>query len=130
MMENIRQELEATISPLLKGIFKDCQLLVHQEIALVKCEAATEIKKVKIAALFFGVSAAASLLSLALFSLALVHFLLWLLPTLVLWECYAICALFLACIAYVFLLKLKCKLADTDVTLPKSRQTLKEMTYV
>ncbi len=130
MKGTIREEFGNSISPILRGIFSDLHVLIHQEIALVKSEARHEAMKIIAAAALLVLSALGVMSATLLFTLSFVFFALWAIPSLLLWESFMITAIIMSCVSYIFFRQLKKKIANTNISLPKSRQALKEMTYV
>ena len=116
MLEDIKKEISSSLLPLLSGIMEDSQLLMRQEIALVKTELNNEITKAKTKVTIYIVAGILSLVGCILFSLGLVDLLLWAFPALVAWQSYGIVSLGILLVAMITL-----KNATSNVALNNSK---------
>jgi hypothetical protein len=73
MLEGIREDVEASVAPLLRGIVDDTQRLVKQELALARVEVAQEAARARAAAIGLGVGTAALLLATVLMAFMAVY---------------------------------------------------------
>lgn len=127
MLQEMKNHVDNSITPLVGGILEDTQQLIRQEIALAKSEARLELAKLKAAAISGGAAVALSLLSLVLLSFTIVHLLAWAVPDLPLWASYGIVALLLGTIAYLLFNVVTKKMKDVNFIPPQTAETLKDM---
>jgi len=130
MLDTSRNELESTLTPLLAGILEDSQSLLRQEFALAKSEAHREFRKLGQAAVSLGLGVVTGFVSAVLIALTAVYSLSALFPELELWHCFGLIGLGLALTSVLLLMRAKQTLGSVDISLPETRESLKEITHV
>lgn len=105
--QRVQDDFNNSITPLIGGILEDSQLLLRQEIALVRAEATQELSKAKRAGLALAVGGALGLIAALLCGLAMVQFLALNFPTWPSYSHYAVVALVFAVPAALALLRAK-----------------------
>lgn len=103
MLEEVKKEIRTSIVPLLGGIIEDLQILVRQEISLLKFEAKQEVSKAKVSLVMFLIAMGFCLVGLFLLCLAAAHLLNTTFPQLHQWHCYAIVGAFIALVGVIAL---------------------------
>jgi hypothetical protein len=73
MMNSIREELESTVTPLLREIFDDARKLMHQEAELVRAEVREESLKMRNAVAFVALGIASSAVSILMLGFMLAY---------------------------------------------------------
>ena len=102
MLEDVRRELESTVTPLLRGILEDTQRLFRQEIALAKVEVREDARRARDAFVGFSIGVLAGTLSFVFVCLALVYLLVEYRPDVPLWGSFAIMAAVLSVVGWFF----------------------------
>jgi len=102
MLEEMRQEVESTMTPLLRGILDDTQKLFRQELALAKVEVQEDALRARDAVVGLSLGALAGYLSFVFICFASVYLLVAYQPGLPLWGAYTIVAFALAVVSWIF----------------------------
>ena len=126
MLEDVKQQVEGTLLPLLAGILEDSQKLVRQEISLARVEIKEDLARVKTMAISSSIGIMMGLLATIMSMFALVHLLAYVVPSLPLWGAYAAVGLLLAILALLFLSKAKSEANAIKVVPEKTVNSIKE----
>jgi hypothetical protein len=94
MIESIREELESTVTPLLKEVLDDARKLMRQEAQLIRAEAREEGLKTKRAVTYIAAGGAIAHMALVLFALMLAQLCAGPWFNLPLWAAYGVVAVF------------------------------------
>lgn len=129
MLEDIKNQVQSSISPLVGGILDDTQELIRQELALAKSEVKHEAAKLKTALISVGVAASVFLLALITLSITGAHLLAWLFPELPLWAAFGIVAAAELLLASLLFFKSKQDLESINLIPPQTAATLKEIIH-
>ena len=126
MLEEVRQQVDATVVPLLKGILDDTQTLVRQEIALAKVEFKEDAVRARDAAIALSGGAIAAVLASVLLSFTLVHAIAAIFTDLPMWAAYGIVTVLMGAAAGVLLTGALRKVKLVRVVPEKTVETMKE----
>ncbi len=121
MLQEIKEEVQSSIAPLIQGILGDAQHLMAQELALARSEITQEITKAKTAAISLGAGIGLMAIAAILFCLTVVQFLLWAFPELPIWMSYALVTALAAVSALAFISVGKKKASEVS---PVPRETI------
>jgi hypothetical protein len=102
MMEEFRREFESTMTPLLRGILDDTQKLFRQEIALARVEVTEDAIRARDAVVGISIGAMMGYISFIFVCFAAVYLLVAYQPRLPVWGAYAIVAVVLAVVGWIF----------------------------
>lgn len=130
MLDESIKEWRSVLGGMFLGIVNDSKNLVGLELALMKSEASRELEKAKVFSTSLVIAIAAALISLILAAFCLVYFIASMVPTLELWQSYGIAALLFSAIAIAFVFKSRKTAAAIDFSLPKTRESIKEVINV
>lgn len=105
MLEDIRQEFETTMTPLVRGIFDDAQKLFRQELQLARVEMQEDAARARAAILGLSLGAMAGYLSFVFVCFSLVYLIATYQPNIPLWGAYALVAFALSVIGWIFTMR-------------------------
>jgi hypothetical protein len=105
MLEDMRRELESTVTPLLRGILDDTQKLFRQELALAKVEVREDALRARDAVVGLSLGALSGALSFIFTCFSVVYLLITYSPDLPLWGAFAIMAAVLAVVSWFFTIR-------------------------
>jgi putative superfamily III holin-X len=125
MAIEVHTNSDATISALVRGIAKDLQELLKQQLALFKYELQDDLARTKTAGRFLVVGLVALMMGAGLLLLTLVFFLNWA-TTLPLWGCFGIVGGVLTLAGGILVGMGKKKLSALKLLPVQSAQALKE----
>ena len=126
MLEEVRQQVDATVVPLLKGILDDTQTLVRQEITLAKVEVKEDAIRVRDAAMAFSGGALAATLAAVMLTFTLVHIIAATFPDLPMWAAYGAVTALVGAAAAVLLAGAIRKVKQVRVVPKQTVETMKE----
>lgn len=126
MLDEVKQQVETTVVPLIKGILDDTQTLLRQEITLARVEVSEDVKRAREAAVALSGGVFAAGLAAVLLAFTIVHGLVALVPTLPLWGAYGIVFLTVGVIAAVLLASAKGKAKAVNMIPEQTIETMRE----
>lgn len=121
MLSNITRDLQSTVAPLIKGIFRDAETLLRQEVQLAKSEVQHEVGKAKESALYVGIAGATLALSVNMITVGVALLLSRLAPALPLWGSFFIVGFSIAALGLYLLKWGKARAKSID---PVPRETI------
>ena len=105
MLEDLRQEFETTMTPLVRGIFDDAQKLFRQELQLARVEMQEDAARARAAIVGLSIGAMAGYLSFVFVCFSLVYLLATYIPDIPLWGAYALVAFVLSLVGWIFTMR-------------------------
>ena len=105
MLEDMRRELESTVTPLLRGILDDTQKLFRQELALAKVEVREDALRARDAVVGLSLGALSGAISFVFACFSIVYLLITYRPDIPLWGSFAIMAAVLAVVSWFFTIR-------------------------
>lgn len=102
MIGSLREELESTVTPLLKEVLDDARKLMRQEAQLIKTEARAEGDKTRRALMLISAGGAVALAAILLLAFMLAHLLAGPWFAMPLWAAYGTVALFSVTLGSLF----------------------------
>jgi hypothetical protein len=126
MLEDVKQQVESTVTPLLRGILEDTQKLLRQELALAKVEIKEDATRLKGAVIEMGIGSWLAAIASILIAFTLVHGLDAAFEGLPLWGAYAIVALVFAVAAAVLLSAASKRMKSVRVVPERTVETMRE----
>jgi len=117
---------EPSLASLVGGIVNDFQVLMKQEAALARREMADELRKLKQAAISFGIGIGVLVVGSLLLILMLVFLLNWAVPAIPLWGAFGIIGGLLTLMGGLLLARAKSKAEDIHIMPERTAETMKE----
>jgi cobalamin biosynthesis protein CobD/CbiB len=117
---------EQSVTQLVSGIVDDAQVLLRQQIALLKHEVRKDLQEAKQLSLSFLAGGMACAVSTVLCSFALVYLLNWLWPVIPLWAGFAIVGFVFAMAASILFYAAKQRLEEITPISDEAQQAIKE----
>lgn len=125
MLENVRQQLDSTVAPLLSDIMQDMQKLLQQELVLAKTEIREDMMRIKTAVISSTFGLLCAVIALVMFAFGAVHALL-LIESMTPWGAYLITGAALSIVAFIMLTIARNQATTIKVLPEKTLETMKE----
>jgi len=126
MFEDIREQVESTVAPLVRGILDDTQTLLRQELALAKVEIRGDVARFKAAEAEMGIAVWSGMLATLMFSFAVAHLLVALFEALPLWGAYSIVGMLLTVAAAALFAAASKRMKSVKVLPEETVETMRE----
>lgn len=126
MLDEIKQQVEMSLAPLVGGILKDSEKLIRQEIALAKAEFREDFGRLKVTVAYVVLGVAFTMSAAILLLFSLVHGLASAFPDLPMWGCYSVVTVIAAVAAGMAFSKAKSKAAKVKMIPEQTVETIKE----
>jgi protein-S-isoprenylcysteine O-methyltransferase Ste14 len=126
MIESLREELESTVTPLLKEVLDDARKLMRQEAQLIKTEARAEGDKTRRALIFISVGGAVAHAAVLLLAFMLAHLCAGPWFGIPLWAAYGVVALFSLALAALLVYRGLRNLKEARESSERTLQALRE----
>lgn len=126
MLDQVREDVDRRITPLVSSIADDLKLLFRQESALLRSEVRKQVQDATSAGLSFAVAATLGMTAANLVGVGIVFLLASLGPQLPLWAWFLITAGLLSLACFGLILRARTKLSAVSLVPEKTLKTLKE----
>lgn len=126
MLDQVREDVDRRITPLVSSIADDLKLLFRQESALLRSEVRKQVQDATSAGLSFAVAATLGMTAANLVGVGIVFLLASLGPQLPLWAWFLITAGLLSFACFGLILRARTKLSAVSLVPEKTLKTLKE----
>jgi hypothetical protein len=117
---------EHSVTQLVSGIVDDAQVLLRQQIALLKHEVRKDLREAKQVSMTFLVGSVVGGIAAVMWSFALVYLLNWLWPVIPVWASFAIFGLVFSLVGLTLVYTAKQKLQEIVPISDEAQQAIKE----